>query len=468
MLKMFTSKCRKMSLAGTIFLLLIYLSAAVPCSAQKLSAVQNYAINRPGVVMIKTEFSATVFIGKIRMDNREFNALLDSIQRMDSAGVIFPAEQKIDFVIREMSNKPSRFFKRTSDFVKQEERITATGTGFFFTGDGYVATNAHLIDRDNSFIRRQFILNAYRQITDANIDALQISWATTFTEQQRNLLYTAYASMYSRILPMNLQDLKKEVFVSFMSDGDGKEEKIISRRANIVSKGEAMPGKDVAILKIETGEELPTLKLSGDELPQVGEQLFVYGYPGPATNNDFVSYESAIEPTLTTGIVSALKKSIGGWPVIQMDANINHGSSGGPVCNENGEVVGLTTFGSLENSGELAAGLNFAIPVTILHEYLESSGVKPGLSKVSSLFIEGISLVNRQEYKSAISKFEDVRKVNRYYPNLDMFVKDAKGGLNLKKDKESVVLQYILLVIGLSLVVLLVISLLRQRKRLHH
>jgi hypothetical protein len=82
--------------------------------------------------------------------------------------------------------------------------------------------------------------------------------------------------------------------------------------------------------------------------------------------------------------------------------------------------------------------------------------------------MEGISLVNRQEYKSAISKFEDVRKVNRYYPNLDMFVKDAKSGLNLKKDKESVVLQYILLVIGLSLVVLLAISLLRQRRRLQH
>ncbi len=101
-------------------------------------------------------------------------------------------------------------------------------------------------------------------------------------------------------------------------------------------------------------------------LPKVGEQLYVYGFPGPVTNNNYVATESAIEPTLTTGIVSALKKSVAGWPLIQMDANINRGSSGGPVCNEKGEVVGLTTFGSIENSGGLAAGLNFAIPVSIL------------------------------------------------------------------------------------------------------
>ncbi len=138
-----------------------------------------------------------------------------------------------------------------------------------------------------------------------------------------------------------------------------------------------MPGKDIAILKIQVPAEMPMLTLAPPELPQVGQQLYVYGYPGPVTNNDFVSAESAIEPTLTTGIISAIKKSVGGWPLIQMDANINHGSSGGPVCNDKGEVVGLTTFGSLENTGGLAAGLNFAVPVSILDEFLDSAGIKP-------------------------------------------------------------------------------------------
>ena len=83
------------------------------------------------------------------------------------------------------------------------------------------------------------------------------------------------------------------------------------------------PGKDIAILKMDGDSALPTLKVAQDELPKVGEQLFVYGFPGPVTNNNYLATESAIVPTLTTGIVSALKKSVAGWPLIQMDANIN-------------------------------------------------------------------------------------------------------------------------------------------------
>ena len=64
-----------------------------------------------------------------------------------------------------------------------------------------------VIERDNAFIRRQFILTAFQQITDASIAALESSWATTFTEQQRSLLYNTYASVYSRLFSMILYGL---------------------------------------------------------------------------------------------------------------------------------------------------------------------------------------------------------------------------------------------------------------------
>ena len=106
---------------------------------------------------------------------------------------------------------------------------------------------------------------------------------------------------------MVLSDLKKTIYVVYRKDVDGKgsSEK---KPASIILKGLAMPGKDIAILKIDGDSSLPTLKLGDGSLPLVGEQLYVYGYPAPVTNNDFVSAESAIEPTLTTGIVSAIKK----------------------------------------------------------------------------------------------------------------------------------------------------------------
>lgn len=423
----------------------------------RLSGMENYALNRPGVVMIRTEYSANVYVNNMKMDNRAFNALLDSIQKLDNGGGV-PAEQKLDIVLKEMNNRPNRFFQTSFEYIKQAEQITATGTGFFLTGSGYVATNCHLIDRDNAFIRRQFILSAFQNITEANIAALESAWAISFTEQQRSLLYNTYASVYSRLFSMILYDLKKNIYVVYRSDKPGKTAGTEKLPATIVIKGRPMPGKDIAILKIETDRELPVLPIADVRLPIVGEQLYVYGYPGPVTNNNFVARESAIEPTLTTGIVSAIKNSVEGWPLIQMDANINHGSSGGPVCNEKGEVAGLTTFGSLENSGGLAAGLNFAIPVTILKEYLDSAGIVLRPGKVTPLFMKGLNLYQHQHYGAALRKFEAVTKLNCCYPGIYNYIADCTDQIKKGHDHLMGATGRLLLAVGVILLLLAGVS----------
>ncbi|HVM90019.1 MAG TPA: trypsin-like peptidase domain-containing protein [Puia sp.] len=394
---------------------------------------------------------------------RIFYKLLDSIQRADTAGAIFSSEEKLDIVLKTMYNNPARFFKRTLENIEQTQEITATGTGFFITGDGYVATNCHLIDRENAFIRRQFILNAFKQITQANIDALESSWAAKFTDQQKTLLYDTYASVYSKLFPMTLSDLKKNIYVVYRKDTDSIKT-TETKAATVIIKGAPMPGKDVAVLKIDADTNLPVLKVADDELPKVGEQIYVYGYPGPVTNNDFVSAESAIEPTLTTGIVSAIKKSVNGWPVIQMDANINHGSSGGPVCNSKGEVVGLTTFGSLENSGGLAAGLNFSIPVSILKEFSDSAGIEPAISKATDLFTSGLKYFDKHYYSKALKNFKKVKTLNPSYPTLHDYLNACKTRIDNHEDEGGPDLKYMFMGAALFLLGLLALLVTRKNK----
>ncbi|MDP4129207.1 MAG: trypsin-like peptidase domain-containing protein [Bacteroidota bacterium] len=441
-------------------------SIFTPTQAQKYTAVQNYGINRPGVVMIRTVFSADVYVNNMRLDSRNFNHLLDSLQKIDSSGAIFTPEQKLDIVLTEISNNPNRFFKASLDYIKQPEEITSSGTGFLITGDGYVATNCHLIDRDKAFIRRQFILSAFQQITEANISAFENAWATRFSEQQRTLLYNTYASVYARLFSMALYDLKKDIFVEYSADSTNGSAATVKKIAHIVIRGQPMPGKDIAILKIDGDSSLPTLKIAVDDLPRVGEQLFVYGFPGPVTNNNYVATESAIEPTLTTGIVSALKKSVEGWPLIQMDANINRGSSGGPVCNEKGEVVGLTTFGSIENSGGLAAGLNFAIPVSILEEYLDSAEVVARLSDISIVFADGVLLYDQEYYRDALRKFQQVKKINNKFPGLTSYINDSEKRLHQNNERKASMIRNDLLILGLLLFIALVLFRFLKKRRL--
>ena len=441
-------------------------AAATPAAAQnpQLSAVVNYALNRPGVVMIRTEYTANVYVNSMRFDDKAFNQLLDSIQRLDHGGGVMP-EQKLDIVLREMNSRPERFFQTTFDYIKQPEQITATGTGFFISSDGFVATNCHLIERDDNFIRRSFILTAFRQITDASIAALETSWATRFNEQQRSLLYNTYASVYSRLFSMILYDLKKDIYVVYRRDSAGMHSDTVKKAAIVVIKGQPMPGKDVAILKVRVPANMPMLTLASAELPQVGEQLYVYGYPAPVTKNDFVSAESAIEPTLTTGIISAIKKSVGGWPLIQMDANINHGSSGGPVCDEKGEVVGLTTFGSLETNGGLAAGLNFAVPVSILDEYIDSAGINIQPTPVTGLFARALIDYEQRQYHNALRNFEKVYQLNNQYPGVDSYIADCRKRLKAGRSISLGSEERILILFGLLVILVGGISAVWMRYR---
>jgi S1-C subfamily serine protease len=118
------------------------------------------------------------------------------------------------------------------------------------------------------------------------------------------------------------------------------------------------PYSDIAVLKTEGGVPAVANLGNSDNL-QPGESVIAIGSP----LGDFKN-------TVTVGVVSATGRSIDtgqGYMVenlIQTDAAINHGNSGGPLVNLAGEVIGINTL-IVRNSGngDVAEGLGFAIPV---------------------------------------------------------------------------------------------------------
>ena len=204
-----------------------------------------------------------------------------------------------------------------------------------------------------------------------------------------------------------------------------------------------MPGKDIAILKVETPYELPTLQLATSNDISVGQDIYVYGFPNPVSNNEYLSEESVTEPTLTRGIISAWKKTINGWPVIQMDAGINRGNSGGPVCNSNGEVIGISTFGSLDdNNRGLAAGLNFAIPLEVIREFF-SSTIVPEYSNSTLNFCKGIQYFHKRHYGQALEFFEKVREANPEFPGIHTYIESCQTNVGNGHDNQTNPLTYL-------------------------
>ena len=115
---------------------------------------------------------------------------------------------------------------------------------------------------------------------------------------------------------------------------------------------------DVALLKIEEEVKLQAVEVGSSDKLNVGDQVIAIGNPlGELTSTLTVGYVSAKERDVTTDGTTI--------NMIQTDAAINSGNSGGPLFNAQGEVVGITTakYSGNSSSGATIEGIGFAIPI---------------------------------------------------------------------------------------------------------
>ncbi len=122
----------------------------------------------------------------------------------------------------------------------------------------------------------------------------------------------------------------------------------------------ASPAHDIAVLKIGIGFQRPTpVPLGTSNDLQVGQKVFAIGNP------------FGLDWTLTTGIVSALDRSLPGEQghtidnLIQTDAAINPGNSGGPLLDSAGRLIGINT--AIYSPSGVSAGIGFAVPVDTIN-----------------------------------------------------------------------------------------------------
>ncbi len=132
------------------------------------------------------------------------------------------------------------------------------------------------------------------------------------------------------------------------------------------------PETDLAVLKVNIGNDLPAVTFAGAEAAHVGDIVLAVGNP------------FGVGQTVTMGIVSALKRNHLGLNTfenfIQTDAAINPGNSGGALADVEGNLLGINSAIYSPNGGSL--GIGFAIPVStakkIMEQIIQSGSVTRG------------------------------------------------------------------------------------------
>jgi serine protease Do len=131
----------------------------------------------------------------------------------------------------------------------------------------------------------------------------------------------------------------------------------------------ADPNNDLAVLRLETDEKVPSVAPGSSADLMVGEPVIAIGNPFGLSNS------------VTTGVVSAVDRSIRSddrvfHGFLQTDASINPGNSGGPLLNATGELIGINTA-----IYQGAQGIGFAIPIDVakrvVHELITRGEVAP-------------------------------------------------------------------------------------------
>lgn len=115
------------------------------------------------------------------------------------------------------------------------------------------------------------------------------------------------------------------------------------------------PQNDLALIRLNTRDRLPTIRLSPAETIQVGQRVFAIGSP------------FGLSGTLTTGILSRIGRN----GDLQTDAALNPGNSGGPLLNSRGELIGVNK--AILSNGGGNVGIGFATSAVVARDFIQQN-----------------------------------------------------------------------------------------------
>ena len=230
--------------------------------------------------------------------------------------------------------RPLLFRKEAQPYQEQ-----LSGTGTFITSTGDILTADHVVSPPPSVLQDAAAQDVATYISQHPATGVQASTAT-LVDQALNAGQLKSTAHYDQ--------KSSEVFLSTDYTGPLSAKTLAGVPATIhntvdkIEKESPFDQMDVAVVHAPF-QDTPSVQLADSSNVQPQDALTIIGFPGNADVNDLP--QNLFTSSVNTITVSSIKTTQGGAPLIQVGGNVEHGDSGGPGLDSQGNVVGIVSFG---------------------------------------------------------------------------------------------------------------------------
>jgi hypothetical protein len=386
----------------------------------------------PAVALIGLQYKATVVV-PMPTTTKAFDALTAKARKHAKAGRI-PADRQsqIKWILRTALSDAGRYLKPAKKTISLKNRsLGGYCTGWWITPNGYMVTGAHCVSVSKTALRQGLAEQALPAVNAQQVKGYlkSIAGVAQPDGEMALLAQTLFGEFNTK--HMRVTGVQRRIGIVRALPGGERDTTSVITPLRLVASGQDYPGEDFALLKLNGAKNLPTVPLGDDADVQVGDELYINGFPGVITKNPNFNAKSKLYPALTQGAFNARRTSVKGVPYIQAQAPSYGGNSGGPVFDKHGRVIGTLIAGT----GDDQENQSYILPVGVIKKHLAAARVKPAQSRTSRLYGAALDDFFARRYRAALPKFRQVRELYPAHPYVATYIADTRKAITAGKDR---------------------------------
>ena len=285
------------------------------------------------------------------------------------------------------------------------------GTGFCVNPDtGHIVTAGHMVEISAADFKYDLIWTYLTDTYGSQLDG--------WTDDDWNWAYEN-----TKVEGYDGGDYDMEVFVQFNTANAGVPDNPSDIdtfiRAELIDYS-GWEQRDIAIVKIQpqTGRALSSVIVGDSSSVEIQDALTIIGYPWTSD----IGQQNVLNPTITNGNLSG-KIMLAGTEVMQIQGSAREGNSGGPVLNQDGEVIGILTMGTDYTN-------NYLRPSNDVMEMLNRNGVTNKLGIIDEEFKQGLVNYRLKHFSKAIEHFNAVLNLNQRHLQAQEYRSKSQEAIN--------------------------------------